>query len=449
MEPSTASSSSASPPAGTRWRLAGAGAGSLILARIITAVCGLVQVPIVLAHLGAAGLGLWIALTGLLWSAVVLDGGIGFAVQNRLTSHLAAKQDEEAAVLIVHAFRILCVIGCGTLVIGVPLAFVGNWNIWLGVTDSQLRPHLPAALTIVATAAALFVPLSLSTRIVAARQEMWITGMWTSVASILGLAATIVAGQAGASLAGFVLAACILPLAPHAATWLHVLPSLKSPRRTKANPVTPLWRDSMLFLVPQLGAAFISSLVPTLVTIFAGPLAAATFGVLQRLYGFALQIQTMGLTPTWPAYTHAAAIGDWTFARKTFVATWLLSVVAFIVPTLALTPWVPQIVRLWLGANAPDIPRTLLWITASWYVVQYCGQPIAMLLNGLGRLQSLAVVGWTGIAISLALCSWCGPRWGASGVVFALIATYVGLNLPITGWKARQALAAMRGKTSP
>lgn len=430
------------PAADERWQRARTGAVALMSGRVVAAICGFVQLPIVFRALGAEGLGLWITLTGWLWSSTLLDFGVGYAVQNRVTRLLAEGKAADAAAVARRGLRAMAGVAIAVLAFGLPVAFFGRWGVWFGVQNPSLAAGLPAAVAFVIGAAALIVPLSLATRIATALQATWITGGWTMVASLLGLGGVIAAKRLGLPLLGFIAAGTILPVLPHAMTWLHVGSRLRPRGRATSTGerASSLWRESALFLMPQIGAALLGTLVPTLVTLFAGAIAAATFGVLQRLYGFALQIQATGLTPTWPAYTHAAAVGDGAFARRTFRTTWILTISAFIVPTLLLTPEVPRVVKLWLGASAPAIPHSLLWAVTALYLLQYCGQPIAMLLNGLGRLETLVLAGWAGIAIMLGLSFVLGPTFGAVGIALALIVPYVGLNLPMTAWQAHRAL---------
>src|SRR5260221_8158230 len=79
------------------WRTLGAGALLLTAGRATVAACGLVQVPMALHHLGPERFGVWIALSGLLWTLSSVDGGIGFALQNRIARLLAQENRGEAA----------------------------------------------------------------------------------------------------------------------------------------------------------------------------------------------------------------------------------------------------------------------------------------------------------------------------------------------------------------
>ncbi len=428
------------PPGQRWWQL---GAGALLLGRLSAAACGLVQLPLALAHLGNPAFGLWLALAGLIWTLGILDCGLGFAVQNRITTLVAANRRAGASALVRRTLRWLLLGALAVLAIAAPLIAWGHWPDWFGVTDPTLRAATTPAVAIVFGAAALNLPLALATRLATALQEIWIIGLATALGSLLGLGAVAVAAVLGAGLPGFTLAACVLPLLPHVGVWWLLR------RRHRwlfdaAGATEPdtrgLARESGLFFMPQLGAAFMGSFVPTLVTVFATPAAVAAFAVPQRLYGLALQLHTMVLAPIWPAYAHAAATGDAAFARRTFRTSWAVTAAAFMLPTLLLTPLLPAIVRLWLGAQAPAIAPVLLWTLAAWNLCQFGGQATATVLNGTGRMQSLALLVWVGLAVNLSLAAVLGPRWGATGVVVALGTPYLLLNLPVTAWQARRAL---------
>jgi O-antigen/teichoic acid export membrane protein len=77
---------------------------------------------------------------------------------------------------------------------------------------------------------------------------------------------------------------------------------------------------------------------------------------------------------------------------------------------------------------------------AGWHAVQFIGQPPAMLLNGAGRAGVVAKASVACIAASLALCTWLGESHGTVGVMVALAAPYVLLNLPLVWWESRRSL---------
>ncbi len=434
-----------------RWRRMGTGASLLIAGRLTSMVCGLIQAPLIVAQLGPEGFGVWIALTGLLWTLALIDWGTGFAVQNRVGNYLAAGRESDAATIVRFATRrvmrgAVLVVGAGALLNG-----FDRWPGWFSINDPGLQTQTRLAMGIVIGVAAVVAPLSLASRVAAAVQQTGLTGIWTALGSLVSLAAVLVAGSLNLPLAGFVSASCLMPLVLHAGTWLHLrsrLQWLRGRTSTSELPAPGLWRESFLFWIPQVGAAAIGTFLPILVILFAGPTVAAAFGALQRLFAFALQLQTIVLTPTWPAYTHSAAVGDVAFLRRTLRTTWLVTSIAFVLPLLLLTPTVPSLVRLWLGPAILPITQELLWLMAVWHVLQLFGQPIATFLNAVGRVGSVAASGWLGIGGTVGICFVAGPRWGAEGVVLALAVPYGLVSLPLTAWHARRALISLVAQAS-
>lgn len=421
----------------------GRGATMLVVGRLVSAACGLVQVPIVLAQLGPEKFGVWVALVGIIWTVSACDGGLGFALQNRIATLLAGGQEQEAAGLGRRGLRLLWGVAAVVALCGAALAALGDWNTWLGVSASGDRLEVKAAVAIGFAAATLCIPLSLATRLAAARQQTWLTGWWTALASVLGLAAVIGAAITRQTLIGFTLAACVLPIGPAVGTWLHLKHRGEWFSRPTVVAVRPagLWRESAAFFLPQVGAAFLGSFVPTLVALVSGPAAAATYGVLQRLFGLGLQMQTLALQPTWPAYTHAVARQDPAAARRLYHMSLYGSAAGAAALFLVVPLVTPQILSLWLGGNAPLVAAPLLWTVAGWHALQFLGQPAAMLLNGAGRPGVVAVSTLASIAMTLLLCPFLGGSHGTIGVVAALAIPYLAFNLPVVSWQARRTLA--------
>ncbi len=424
----------------------------LIGGRFVSAACGLVQVPFAMAYLGTEAFGLWAALSGFLWTLGILDGGLGFALQNRLARLLATRREAEAAALARRGKHWLWVAAIGVLAMGIPLAYVLPWADWLGVHDPTLRAQTPLAIATMVGIAALLLPLAISARIAAARQETWLTGLWSALGSGASLIVLVACVQLSLPLAALVAAAGALPLVLYLGLALHLSArksAVAQPAGIVAVDMKGIAMESVLFFVPQASAALVSSFVPMLIALFAGSAAVAPYSVLQRLFGLLLQINTLGLQPTWPAYTHAAARGDSTTARRLFRLSMLVTLGGSGSVTLLLAVLARPIVGVWLGGHAPSLDAPLIWSVAGWHAVQCIGQPPAMLLNGLGRNAALAAFGWINLVASLLLSLWLSPLWGAVGVIAALAIPYVGLNLPVVFWESRRALAAITRLTPP
>lgn len=438
----------AEPPAPAAAPAPRVAAGALFLmgGRLATAACTLVQVPLVLATLGPERFGLWVVATGLMWTLTSFDGGLGFALQNRVAVHLALGRTAAAAALAARGWRWLGTLAAAFALAGLALSAGLDFPGLFGLGALPAGEVAPA-LVVAAAAGIASLPLALGARLAFAVQESWIPGLWSAAASLAALAATALAATFDAPAWVFVAASALVCLLPPLASALQVrtrhgwLRAAPDPAET-APPLRAVAAEGARFFAPQLGAAVTSSFLPVLVATHAGPVAAGAFGVVQRLFGLALQVQTVGLQPTWPAYTHAAARGESAVARRVYRRALLASVLAA-AAILALALAAGPIVMLWLRDAAPALPAVLVWSVALWNAVQCFGQPPAMVLNGTGRTRALAFLSAAGLAAAFGLAPLLGPRWGAVGVIAAFAVPYVFGNLPVIYLQAHRALAAI------
>lgn len=429
-----------------RWRRLGTGSTALVASRCVTAACGLIQVPVVAHALRVELFGAWLALSGLLWSLNVLDFGLGFAVQNEVSFLLARGESATASAIARKAFRRLLwisVVFSGLALAIIPLL---PWSRLFGLNETISATALPGGMVVLIAGAGLCLPFSLGPRLANAHQELWIVGLWTSLGSALALMSTLVVHRYGGGLAGYVAASALFPATANCGTLWHL--------RRRIGPVEPavlpiasdvttqLWRDGFWFFIPQASAIFIGNLTPTLVAVTAGSAAVASFGSLQRILGFALQIQSLALSPTWPMYAQAKARNDLPFARKVYRGSWWMTAIVFVLPTLLLSPWIRHVVTLWLGAATPILPNRLIGAMVIWQCLQYLGIPIAMVLNGFNQQRQLAMCNLLYMISLLLGIAVFGPIWGAAGVVAGMALPYLLINLPYTGWKSSKVLRA-------
>lgn len=433
------------------WTEVRRGAIILIAGRITAATCGLIQVPIVLRHLGAEEFGIWITLSGVLWTLSGFDFGLGYALQNRLGIALAQGRSDDAVTLVRSGRRALTRIALLTTPPAMALVLWGDWLAWFNVTTMQLDSTVRSSAAIVLVTVLLSLPASLATRIAAAAQLTWLNGAWTAAVSVGALAVVAGSAKLGLGLPAFITAACMIALLPHLGIGLSLcrrFPWLRRPARA-ATISREIWRESALFFLPQLGASFINAFAPVLVAVFSGPVMAGSYGILQRLFGFVLQLHTLCLQPTWPAYTHATARQDHAGAHQLYRRSWFITALMIAALLIGLTPFTERLLELWLRGSVPPLTLSLIWAVALWHALQLSGLPSAMLLNGFGRP---GVTAWSTLGcliLTLALSAWAGPRAGALGIVLALALPYALLHLPVVILGARAALKNMKNNSPP
>jgi len=419
------------------------GAGFLMGGRAVTALCGLIQLPVVYRGLSLDDFGLWVALVGLLWTCSSLDGGLGFALQNRLSSALARGQGPEASVTLRTGLLLTLGLSCLVFLCLLILSLSVDWMSWFHLDGALRTKPSVGSLVLLAMAAAMTLPSTLAARVATAVQKTWISGLWTMVSSSLMLAVVLLIPP---SLGGYLAASCLPLLLPGVLTFIHLWLQETWLRTPSGQHFAwkGLTRESLLFFSPQLGAAFAGAFLPALVAAHAGLQAAAVYGILHRLYSLAQQMLSLALQPVWPAYTHAFTLGQHAQLRALLKKSSLLCGLGFMLPMALGTVLVPTVLRLWLGPSAPVVDATLLWFVCLWNLLMLAGQPPSILLNGTGRLWGVAFTSWLWMLLAWLLASPLSASLGGAGVILALTLAYGAAYLPVV-WT--QALGILRKPT--
>jgi O-antigen/teichoic acid export membrane protein len=194
--------------------------------------------------------------------------------------------------------------------------------------------------------------------------------------------------------------------------------------------------------LPGLAGAGLNILTPILINYFGGAGACADYGVLQRLFGLALQGHALLLGPFWPAYTDAATNGDTSWIRQALRLS-LLVTAALSATILAASAVMPQVLKFWIGPEASLPAKGFIMLMTLTTITGLFSQTISLFLLGLGRLQEagarILMVQLT-TAVLMAAFGW---RWQQEGVLLALaLGGGIGM-IPILIRDSRTALVAL------
>ena len=432
-----------------RWRGVARTFGASVASRLLAAGCALLQVPIALRQLGEQAYGFWMTLTGTWALLAVFDLGLGLALQNEMAA--AFGRGERAAMkgLLLAGGRQLAQLAAPLALLLVPLAWAVDWPAWFHLEEATLRAGARGAMAAVALGFCINLPLTLAARLAAAAQMTWLPPLWACGGSVVLLAGVGLAAWSHASFGVFLLLSLVVPLVQNLGLGLHVWRALEWPglapvAATRAQ-TQRVFRQGLRFFAPQAGILFVQSGLPAAVAIVSGPAMVTQFNLLQRLLNLVAQTQGMVLMPFWPAYAEAQARGDAAWIRKSFRFS-----VAATLPFVALAGAIGAaggwLVRLWLGARAPDIAPAFAALNAGWIGALMIGQPFSLLLGGLGHATGMALYGTLAHVLSIGAMFYLGPRLGATGVLWSVALAYVLVNLPCTigeaSWRLRRFAAA-------
>jgi O-antigen/teichoic acid export membrane protein len=423
----SALSSTSSDAHARRWLAVRRSFGASMLAKAVSVVCTLAQVPIALHHLGREGYGFWIALLsiGLLMNFV--DFGLTVGLQNALAAAQARGDADRLRRTYFTGAACLGVLSLALLALASPIIATDDWSAAFNLSDAAVSAESRPALFVVFALFALGLPLNATARLTAAVQTIWIHSLWIALGSVLALLLAFAAARSGASLTTFVALASLAPLLQGIGMHLHMMRRLRWRHRDVALLPRAEWRAmlgaSAWFSAPQIGLALLQTLPPVALAATAGPVAAGAFNILQRLFSPVSQGLQHLLAPVWPAFTEAHVKGDAAWLRRAFAFS-LKSTFGFLAALLVVAALAEPLVRFWVGPGDLAGPPALRWSTALWTALLMAAQPFLYFLFGVERLRGLALYGTLGCGLALAGLFVGGHLWGAAGALFAASAGY-------------------------
>jgi O-antigen/teichoic acid export membrane protein len=406
--------------------------------RFVAMAANLAQVPIALHYLGTEAFGLWMTIAGAVHLMTFADLGMGLGLQNRISQAYGRDDPQEIKDLYRTGFSLLGAIGLVLLMVCLPLCWLVPWSEVFRVTSPELAAQLPVALSAVVAAFSIGLPLNAGVRLATGLQLGWVTGLGAMASSMLALLVVIIAGQLDLSFAAFI-AAVVLPLMlANAGVGLAAYFLLGARFRVLRGRYRPeiintLFRQGLLFLVPQFSASVMSAAPSVIIASLLGPAAVTPFAVCQRMANAVLQILQLPLAPLWPAYAEARSRNDWvwienTFRRSVYYATCAGGLAGLII-VLAGQP----VLLLWTG-NEEALPTAMTLLGfAIWVALVGSFSAVTVFLNSFGALKGQAWGGAISTGLMLVFMPAMIANYQVSGAIFAMIASCLFFGWPLVG----------------
>ncbi len=391
-----------------RYRRAAWTALSTGTARGVSIIAGLISVRLTIHYLGAERFGLWMAITAAASMLKFADLGIGNGLLNRIAEASGHDDRESVRILISNGMVLVCIISI--IVISI-FIFINKYISWPAVFNAKS----PIAISevgkttfILVVIFTLNIALSVIIRVNMALQQGYINGIYTIFGNVLGLLALIVAIKLKSSLT--VLAALYM-LGPVIGTFANGLylflykcpwskPSLNCLDLSIARDLLSL---GVWFLLLQIVVSFNNAIPNLVISHVLGLEYVAVFAVALKLASIAVIIQTTILATLWPAYAEARTRGDWTWLERTLKRSLTLCGSVGLVTSIIIVVFGSPIIRIWVGADYVP-PRGVLWGLGAWVLSRSLYVPLAIFLNGMGRVRIQALYGIIFSVFMLYLC---------------------------------------------
>lgn len=420
------------------------GASSGVASRVVSVTCTLLQVPLALDYLGIDGFGLWMIFASVSTLLTMGDFGMSLSAKTMLSAAFGRDQPGEMRAVARAAERDLLVGSAITTALALTLAWIPKWDHFIVTGSADLQSQIPWAATALAVTAGATILTSIGPALAAAAQLTWALNLASALGGILTLAVVVVSARLNLSWTTFVTIALALPALANFGLYLTARRSLgwngKSQEHLPVSQVGEMRRQARWFLVPHAGSLFMQSGIQITLAATGGTSAAAAYNIAQRILGLIGQIHWMAISPLWPAYAEAQARGDYTWMRAAYRKSFLVTLGVFL-PGMALAAAImPGIAELWTGHPIADLTPALVGAATLWFSLQLTGQPPAVLLNGIGRIRSVARFGTLGHGVSLVGMTVAGLTAGAPGVIVGMTVGYAMVGLPVTLIEATRAI---------
>ena len=408
-----------------RYRRVGLSSLAAIITRAGTALGAVAIVPVLVRLLGAEGFGIWFTVT----SATAVVGFADLGISNGLVTLIAAASargdDEAVASYVSSAFFTLALLGTtlfsAFLLVSPHVDWAGLLNV-AGEHRASVRP----AVTALAAAICISMPLGVAQRVHMAYQEGFLSSLYAGLGVLLGLALALAAAVADAGLVVVVAATLAGPALVSLVNFAvlfgrrrpRLLPRLGSATAATARRVV---RSGGLFLVLGLAVAlgYESDLV--VLSRVLGPEAVTAYAAPMRLFALMPMIAGYLITPLWPAYGDALARGDVGWARTTFRRSVMVAAVLNVPAALVLVAVGRPLVERLVPGVSPSLP--LLLTLGAWAILSTINIPFAMFLNGahVVRLQlgCALLMATTNLPLSVVLAR----EIGITGPILATVIT--------------------------
>ena len=397
--------------------------GSGSVARVASIFLALVQVPIVVTHLGAEGYGFWILCSSLAGWLALSDLGLSNGLLNALSRTFSDSDALGSRSIYSSCIALLVTIAlAGSILLALP-AFLLPYEDWFHLENIAYRGEARLVIFL-----SLALPLwsivadGLTKPYLAIQRHfpLHVTGLLGSILSLLlvilairlggGISAIMAASFAGNTIPRLIAAALIIwERSDHLALSLKLV-SFSESRK--------LLRTGSRFLILSLSWLCIAHVDQIIIGTSLGASHNAAYGLAIKIFGYVMIIPNVIHISLWPAYAEAASRMDFVWIEKRFLQATFASgaIVLLILTGFALVG--PALIPLWTR-NEVVIDRSILYWMIPYGFVFSCISQITALMNSVERFRPLIIGAVTAAITNVALSVILVKSFAEVGVIAA------------------------------
>ena len=387
----------------------------------VTGVVGIVLIPFILHHIGAAQYGVWVLAQSLLRYADLCEFGLGTTLRKKVSEHLWAGEFEEANGIVGQLSLLLY--GVGAL-----LAVVAGLGAW-GLPHLLPLKHAEVALfqsvfLLIGLQAAFAFAVSPWEGVLTAGEDFHVVNGLSIAGTLARCAYTLVLLNRGQGLVSLLLAQFVVLVLLWAAKCVFVW------RRYPAIRFRPAWRgrQALLPLLRFSGGVFVSQVSSVLsndtdkviVGAILGPAQVAVYQIGYRLYDFARSLFVSPVGVLLPRFSALDAQGRQARLTETMCHASSVMVAILVGAYAPLMIWSGELIRLWVGPKFQG-SQAVLFILSMAMMTQAHNSALGFALFGVGDYVTVPRVALiravVNVAVSVVLCYLIGLPGVALGTV--------------------------------
>lgn len=394
--------------------------------RGVSILCSLMLVPLTLNYLSADQYGVWLTLNSIVTWFNVCEIGIGMGLKNRLGEALAVKDYELGKKYVSLTYVLLALITLVFFSIFLVAAFLLDWNKILNIETLSNCQLIEFVIIVVFFFCLSFILKTMSI-ILEADQRVSYSSFMSVIGTIVILAVIwIMTKTMEPSLSRVAFVFCSIPVFItimgsiyfFSGRYRMIKPSFNNIDFSYAKNLIGL---SLNFFILQVSSIVVFTTSNFIITQTIGPYDVTVYNICFKYFNIITLFFGLILSPMWPAYTNAFALGDIGWIKrglKKFVLIWIGASLV----TLLLLVCSPIFYKLWVG-DSVFIPFSLSVVMAIYIVISTWNNIFAQMLAGVGKIRLSIINSVLNAIIFVPICIYLIKTFGIIGVPLAMTVT--------------------------
>jgi len=416
------------------------------LAKGLGVCISLVQVPLLLRHLGKESYGIWLTLLSIVSWLTIMDIGIGNGLRNKLSEALAINNLDVAKKIVSTAYVSLASIMLGLLIVSIIIIPFINWQLFFNTSNQISNSSLVTTLLVMVCSTVIGFVLSLVNQVLNAIQKNALGTipniLFGTVFIIILFSLTKYQNLDLTTIAylysGSYLLSYIYFSVHIFKKWAYLSPSIKEYNKSYVKDILSI---GLNFFVIQIAGIIIFSTDNFIITKLFGPESVSSFNITFRVFSFISMLLTLVMAPLWSAYTEAYSKREYLWIKNR-LRVMNLAMIPLIIVLILIIYYYDNIILLWLGDNVKTT-RFLPAFMALYVLISVWNNIYSYFLNGISKTREqlitsiLAMI--INIPLSILLADYC--KMGLNGIVAASIISLFLFAIvgPITTYKTLRA----------